>query len=247
MQLNDGNPAVVPTLADQARYWDEWNAAAREDRTLNAASLRQAQAVEDLVAELGRNDLSIIDVGCGTGWLCERLSRHGTVVGTDMVETVLHRARHRWPHVRFICGNIFDLDLPAGGFDVVVSLEVLSHVEDQPSFMSRLASLLKPGGRLVLATQNRPIYERWRSVAAAHPAQLRRWVNAKELRALMAPHFRDVGLASLCPVGDGGFLRIVNSPKLNGALGKVVPKATIERLKERMMLGNTLLTWGTRR
>jgi 2-polyprenyl-3-methyl-5-hydroxy-6-metoxy-1,4-benzoquinol methylase len=247
MQPNEGNPAVGPSIAEQARYWDEWNAAAREDRALNAASLRQAHAVEGLVAELGRSDLSIIDVGCGTGWLCERLSRHGTVTGTDMVETVLDRARQRWPRVRFICGNIFDLDLPPASFDAVVSLEVLSHVDDQPAFMSRLAGLLKPGGRLVLATQNRPIYERWRAVAQAHPAQVRRWVNAKELRALMSPHFRDVRVTSLCPVGDQGFLRIVNSPKLNDALGLVVPKASLERMKERMLLGNTLLSWGTRR
>ena len=247
MLINEGNPAVGPSIAEQARYWDEWNAAAREDRALNAASLRQAHAVEGLVAELGRSDLSIIDVGCGTGWLCERLSRHGTVTGTDMVETVLDRARQRWPRVRFICGNIFDLDLPPASFDVVVSLEVLSHVDDQPAFMSRLASLLKPGGRLVLATQNRPIYERWRAVAEAHPAQVRRWVNAKELRALMSPHFRDVRVTSLCPVGDQGFLRIVNSPKLNDALGVAVPKATLERMKERLLLGNTLLSWGTKR
>lgn len=246
MQPNEGPPTAAPPIADQARYWDEWNAAAREDRALNAASTRQADAVEALVAEFGRSDLSIIDVGCGTGWLCEQLSRYGSVTGTDMTQSVLERARQRWPQARFVCGDIFDLELPQASFDVVVSLEVLSHVADQPAFIARLASLLKPGGRLVLATQNRPIYERWRAVAAPHPAQVRHWVNAKELRALMAPHLHDVQITSLCPVGDRGFLRIVNSPKLNDVLGRVVSPSRIERFKEHMLLGNTLLSWGTR-
>lgn len=247
MAPSETKVVTAPPIADQAHYWDQWNAAYRENHMLHGASTRQAAAVEALVASLGRSDLSIIDVGCGTGWLCERLSRYGSVTGTDMTRSVLERAAQRSPHIKFICGDIFELDLPQASHDVVVSLEVLSHVADQPAFMARLASLLKPGGRLILATQNRPIYQRWRAIPAANPAQLRRWVNARELRALMAPHFRDVGITSLFPVGDMGFLRVVNSVKLNKAMGLLVPPPAIERAKERLLLGNTLLTWGTMR
>src|SRR5687768_3224301 len=117
----------TPPIADQASYWDAWNAAAREGH-LSATAARQGAKVEAIVASLGRTDLSIIDVGCGTGWTCERLMRYGSVTGTDFVGSVLERARQRLPTVNFVCGDFFALDLPRAAFDVVVCLEVLAHV-----------------------------------------------------------------------------------------------------------------------
>ena len=56
------------------------------------------------------------------------------------------------------------LDLELEGFDVIVSLEVLAHVDDKRAFVSRMASLLRPGGMLMLATQNRPVLERCKHI-----------------------------------------------------------------------------------
>jgi len=140
-------PAPPPTVEDQANYWDQWDAQSRE-LSVFGSSARQGKLVEQEVAALGRDDLRILDVGCGTGWTCERLVRFGKVAGTDMTPSVLERARSRAPEVSFVCGDFFEIDFPDTAFDVVVSLEVLSHVADQPAFMDRLASLLKPGGLL---------------------------------------------------------------------------------------------------
>jgi SAM-dependent methyltransferase len=235
----------TPPIADQANYWDTWNAAAREGRISDTAA-RQGAEVEAIVAALGRTDLSIMDVGCGTGWTCERLMKYGAVTGTDFISSVLERARKRLPSVNFVCGDFFALDFPRAAFDVVVCLEVLSHVADQPAFIDKLAGLLKPGGRLILATQNRPILQRWSAVAPPDPNQIRHWVNAKELKALLAPRFRNIDIESMFPVGERGFLRIVNSPKLNAIAGLAVPPGWIERAKERAKLGHTLFAQATK-
>jgi 2-polyprenyl-3-methyl-5-hydroxy-6-metoxy-1,4-benzoquinol methylase len=235
-----------PSIAAQASYWDAWNAAAREEK-LGLGSLRQADEVEARVAALGRRDLSIIDVGCGTGWLCERLAQYGRVTGVDMTPSVLERASRRVPQASFLCGDIHELDLPAGTFDVVVTLEVLSHVADQAAFVARLGCLLKPGGLLVLATQNRPIYERMHSVAPPHPSQIRKWVDARALRSLLDGGFVDVGINSLVPMGNRGFLRVVNSVKLNEWLQTLMAPGALQRAKERALLGSTLLAHATRR
>jgi 2-polyprenyl-3-methyl-5-hydroxy-6-metoxy-1,4-benzoquinol methylase len=229
-----------PPLDAQADYWDRWNAHARETR-LTPSSLRQAAVVEAAAAALGRRDLRTIDVGCGTGWMCERLAAYGRVTGTDMTETVLERARHRVPGVEFVCGDFFALPFPKRSYDLAVALEVLSHVADQSAFVARLAALLKPGGTLVLATQNRPVFERWEAVAPPNPAQIRHWVDHRELRALLAPHFAGVRVTSVCPAGSRGFLRLVNSVKLNRLAGAVVGGARLERFKERLLLGQTLI------
>lgn len=236
----------TPPLADQARFWDRWNAAARETH-ISGSSERQWQAIESLLRAGNGQALDIIDVGCGTGWTCERLAAFGRVTGTDLAESVIERARARLPQVRFLCGDFFALDLPMASFDVAVCLEVLSHVADQHAFLARLAALLKPGGRLILCTQNRPVLERWDSVSPRDPAQIRHWVDARELRRLLSPHFTGIAVQSLFPVGNRGFLRIVNSPRLNALLGSVVSPARLTRLKERAMLGHTLLATAKRR
>lgn len=227
---------------DQRRAWDEWNEVARIDR-LPPASSRQAEVVEQTLNELGggRSDLEIIDVGCGSGWMCDRLTRFGRVTGTDFVRSTLEKAKKRFPAVNFITGDLFDLDLPDAGFDVAVSLEVLSHVADQPAFVAKLAKLLRPGGCLILATQNRPVFERWSAVDPPAPDRIRSWVDATELKALLAPHFCHVRVTSVAPAGDEGFLRIVNSPKLNWLASCVLPEPLIERAKERAMLGSSLV------
>lgn len=70
------------SIQEQSHSWDEWNATGRENR-LGPISLRQAEEVEKYMATLGRTDLELIDIGCGTGWLRERLRKYGRVTGTD--------------------------------------------------------------------------------------------------------------------------------------------------------------------
>ena len=235
------------TLEHQVRAWNEWNETTRGDwmgDARNETSRRQAEIVESSIAALGRHDLSIIEVGCGSGWLCERLQAYGQVTGTDLADEVLGRASKKWPKVRFISGDFMTLDLPMNTFDVVVTLEVLSHLPDQPAFVARLADLLKPGGLLIVATQNRPVLERWSAIGGPTPGQVRKWVNARELRSLMIPHFSELEIDSIVPVGDEGFLRVLNSAKLNRLLQLVIPERTIQRAKERAMLGHTLIAKG---
>jgi 2-polyprenyl-3-methyl-5-hydroxy-6-metoxy-1,4-benzoquinol methylase len=232
-------------IPDQARSWDHWNAAAREKK-ISPSAARHAAAVEARVADLARTNLRIIDIGCGTGWMCERLRKYGHVTGVDLSEQVLQRARARLPDVEFISGDLFQVDLQPRSFDVVVTLEVLSHVKDQRAFVDKLASLLRPDGLLMIATQNRPVFERWSDVGGPNPGQIRHWVDAKGLRALLAPRFGQVHIVSLFPVGDQGFLRIVNSHKLNALVGTVVPARWIEAIKEKAMLGHTLLAHASR-
>lgn len=233
-------------IDDQRRMWSRWNAIGRE-RVLPEGPKRQAAVVEDWLRSLRRTDLDLIDVGCGAGWMCERLIPYGRVVGTDFVEDVLQRAQTRMPRIRFVAGDFMALDFARSSFDVVVTLEVLSHVWDQTAFLARVASLLRPGGLLMLSTQNRPVLERWSVVGAAEPGQLRRWVNASELRALLRPSFDLLQMTSVQPVGDQGFLRVLNSVKLNQVFRAALGARRVERIKERLMLGHTLMALARKR
>lgn len=228
-------------LSAQERFWNDWNAKHREV-IVGPISQMQAEKICGWVTELGSTELTIIDVGCGSGWMCERLICFGQVTGTDLAGEVIDRARARVPRASFLSGDFMSLDLPRHGADVIVTLEVLSHMADQPAFVAKLAEALKPGGHLMIATQNRFVLERYASVAPRGEGQIRQWVDHRQLRKLLLPRFEILELTSIYPnFGHIGLLRLVNSPKLNAVVSRVVPRATIDRLKERWYLGHTLM------
>jgi SAM-dependent methyltransferase len=146
----------------------------------------------------------------------------------------------RAPEVNFIAGDFMNLAIPEASFDVTLSLEVLSHVADQPAFIRKLAHITRPGGYLLMATQNRPVCKLNRDIPPAQPGQLRRWVNSAELRSLVQPWFDVAELRSIEPIGMGGYLRVVNAPKVNRAMNFVTGRR-YEQIKERLGLGFTLM------
>jgi SAM-dependent methyltransferase len=243
----DKSSRIDIPVTEQMTSWDAWNGSAKRDERLGTSSAKQWQRLEQRLNALHRNDLVIVDVGCGSGWTCERLLAYGQVTGIDFSPTTIEAASMRVPTARFVAGNLFEVQLPLGAFDVAVSLEVLAHVADQPAFIRRLSSLLKQGGRLFLATQNRPILERWSAIGGPMPGTIRRWVDHTTLRRLLEPHFENIEIESVYPVGDQGLLRIVNSVKLNRLAVAVFSERVVERRKEWAMLGHTLLAWARKR
>ncbi len=105
-------------------------------------------------------DLTIADVGCGGGLLCEPMARlGGQVTGIDPLQESIEAARqHAEPQglgIRYLAGEAADLARSGGLFDVVVSMEVVEHVPDSALFIRDCAAILKPGGLLLLSTISR--------------------------------------------------------------------------------------------
>jgi len=238
--VTDKSSRLDIELEDQRKAWNRWNAEARE-RTVGGVSVLQAEKVEKWLRQLDRRDLRILDAGCGTGWFCERLLQFGTVTGVDLADEVIQRASARVPQATFIAGDVFSVALPLASFDIVTSFEVLSHVADQPRFTEQLARLLKPEGRLMLATQNRPVLERWSAISGPIPGQIRNWVDSRALRSLLKPHFVIEELTSIHPVGDEGYLRFTNSRLFNWPTALLLGREGRTRLKEKLLLGHTLM------
>lgn len=225
----------------QRKAWNKWNTDAREESPLSVTSQKEVEIIGHWIDQLKRKGLSILEVGCGTGWMSDILSTYGHVTGIDLADEVLERARQRLPHINFIAGSIFDVDLEPAQFDVIVTLDTLSHIADKPAFFERMSQLLNQDGCLIIATQNRPVFERSSDVGGPNDGEIRQWLNAKELKALLSPQFRTDQLVSVDPGGDQGFLRLVNSTKLNNLLSIFLSGKRIERLKEKALLGRELL------
>ena len=236
---------TVPALDAQRRFWNYWNAAHRETG-VDPVCERQADIVTGWLRQARRRDLDLLEVGCGTGWLCPLLTPFGRVTGTDLSDEVLARARERMPDVTFVAGDFMALDFGEARFDAIVTFEVLSHVTDQPAFLSRLARHLRPGGELMLATQNRPVLERLNRVAPPDPGQIRRWVDADELGALLRRDFDVLELFSVFPRSNRGIMRIVHSRTFNLPIRAILGDK-VDRMKEAAGLGWTLMARARRR
>ncbi len=237
----DSRSTPLPDAEIERRFWNSWNAEHRETKPVATSSERQSAMVLEWLAETRRTDLRIVDFGCGSGWLCSRMLPFGRVTGVDLSDEVLARARVRYPAVEFIAGDVAKVPTEVGTFDVVVSLEVLAHVPDQPAYIERVATLLRPGGVFLLASQNPLVLSRTNTVKPPKPGQRRRWVSIGGLRRLLRPWFAIEHLTTIVPTGRLGFLRIVNSYKLNGALDRILGPTRVASYKERLGLGQTIV------
>jgi ubiquinone/menaquinone biosynthesis C-methylase UbiE len=242
---------ATPTTLQQ-NFWNKWNSATRAETisaVTKAISNRQADLVVSWLKSLGRSDLDIIEIGCGTGWLCSQLRPFGRVTATDLADEALDRARHKLTDVKFVAGDFMALDFGQQCFDVAVSLEVLSHVPDQPAFLHKISRLLRPRGHLIMATQNRRALER-NDVPPPEPGQLRRWVDRGELAALLEPEFDVLELFSVTPHFNRGVLRLISSRRLHRMASAVSLGSLLESIMRRLEdadLGWTLMALARKR
>jgi len=102
------------------------------------------------VAERAPKD--VLEVGCGTGELAERLGRElgATVKALDISHRMVELTRARG--VDAVVGDVQQLPYADASFDVVVANWVLYHVPDLDRAVAELARVLRPQGRLVAAT-----------------------------------------------------------------------------------------------
>ena len=95
----------------------------------------------------------VLEIGCSAGYLTHLFSRKADcVVGVDMNQGALTRARRRGRSSLVACGNAEHLPFADGSFDAIVMLEVIEHTGSDVAAVTELRRVLKPGGVLILST-----------------------------------------------------------------------------------------------
>jgi 2-polyprenyl-3-methyl-5-hydroxy-6-metoxy-1,4-benzoquinol methylase len=98
----------------------------------------------------------ILDIGCGDGFHLDLLARHGPpgwrLEGVDLDIRAVTAARRRGLTVHQ--GTIEELNLDAQAFDVIWTIQTIEHVAHPDRLLAACHRLLKPGGRLVIVTDN---------------------------------------------------------------------------------------------
>lgn len=96
----------------------------------------------------------VLEVGCGWGELAEWVARatDADVVAVDFSPRMVDLARERGVDARL--ADVQELPVDAGEFDCAVAAWMLYHVPDLDRGLRELARVLRPGGRLVVATNS---------------------------------------------------------------------------------------------
>lgn len=118
----------------------------------NVFSKRIDRVIRSMDLEPGSR---VLEVGVGTGLSLTAYPPHTDVVGVDLAEDMLSRARRKidrqgWDHVELAVGDAQALDFPDCSFDYVTSFHVVSVVPDPRAMMREMARVCRPGGRLVI-------------------------------------------------------------------------------------------------
>src|SRR5579859_2259705 len=224
----------LPSIEDQRQFWD-WHWQNWEDRkVLNDWTERRAQEILKLIRGLPIARPRMLDFGCGRGWFTERLADLGEAHGIDLSPEGIAAAQARRPDITYLAGNAYEADLPKSYFDVVISQEVIAHVENQAKYVQRACDLLKPGGYFIITTGNKFVMDRLGDVGwnVQPPQHIAVQLSRAQLKDMLSPSFRVLKISTIIPHGKLGILRLVNSHKLNSALQKVIAKSKLDRLKE---------------
>ena len=105
--------------------------------------------------------INILDIGCGGGLLSEPMSRLGAnVVGIDAskknIEVAKFHAKKNKLKINYICASPEILKIQKK-FDVILSMEIVEHVEDINFFIKKSSELLKKNGLMFIATLNKTL------------------------------------------------------------------------------------------
>jgi SAM-dependent methyltransferase len=151
----------APIHADnsaQAEYWGGHAGRRWTDHQDRQDELLQPVSDRLIAAAGAKPGERVIDVGCGCGAttidFAARISPGGEVLGLDISDLMLARARERAPAdlpARFIFADATVQDLAAGWADLIVSRFGVMFFADPALAFANLRRGLRPGGRLVFA------------------------------------------------------------------------------------------------
>src|SRR2546430_4734870 len=98
-------------------------------------------------------EMSILDVGCGPGYVSAAAAKRGaTPIGLDFSREMIAIAKKMFPHIEFREGDAQQLPFSDASFDRVVANFALLHLANPERAMAEAKRVLKSGGRFAFTT-----------------------------------------------------------------------------------------------
>lgn len=145
MQISVHSEAIAQNFSAAASSYERWADPQR----------RSAERLMKLVFAKGPVN-SILDVGCGTGFLTELLHKRYpkvSILGIDVAPEMVQVCRRRWTHVRSMFFQVADAEKfdAEQSFDLIMSNFCFQWFSTRVQSIDRLTGMLNPGGMFAFA------------------------------------------------------------------------------------------------
>lgn len=150
---------------------------------LFGVDLARHRAAYHFALELGADATRTLDLGCGSGYgTAELAAQLPFVIGVDRI----------WPDpdarvtdAHYLCADLRGIPLASDAFDLVVSFQVIEHLEDPGPYLGAIRRLVRPGGVALITTPNRLTSD------GVNPYHVHEY-EAQELEGVLLSHFAAV-------------------------------------------------------
>lgn len=142
---------------DDSTFFSQYKEMARSTHGLEAAG--EWHVFKSLLPDLSGK--SVLDLGCGFGWHClyAREQQASSVVGVDISENMLQKAREQTNDaaITYIQMPIEDIAFSDSQFDIVISSLAFHYIESFEALCKKIHACLKPGGSFIFSVEH-PIF-----------------------------------------------------------------------------------------
>ena len=156
----------IPVLSEIGKYYQSANYVSHSDtskglinRLYHIVRNYTLGSKRKLIQKItGKEKGSLLDVGAGTGAFSNAMQQAGwQVTALEPDDTARKNAAAKYGLQLQSSDNLFSLE--ANQFDAITMWHVLEHVHDLHGYLEKYHSVLKPGGRLVIAVPNYTSYD----------------------------------------------------------------------------------------
>ena len=207
-------------------------------RDLDKAALRGEPSYDWRAGQVRRLDMivraagervqgRVLEDGCGVGMYVEKLAVHGgTVIGLEYDRERATEAHARSAHIVNAAGEF--VPLPAEIFDLILSHEVIEHVQDDRAAIREMVRVLKTGGRIALFCPNRgyPVETHGVYWKGKYYFGNKLFVNylPRRWRDKLAPHVRVYSRRDLEKLFEGLPVRFIERTIVFGAYDNIIAR-----------------------
>lgn len=226
-----------PSLDRQIQFYNAyWN----DLKPFGTYKIYRVQRILNQLVQVRKSlgsDLSILDLGCGDGRSVAIWSILGKATGLDLSTQAMETATKLFPHLKFSAGDATKTDYESASFNVIISQEVLEHIEDQRSYINECHRLLSTGGYLILTTPNRYFFDRVKGGNYSRQP-IEKILTASELKLLVNDYFDVEELNSMVvSTGHYGLYRILSNKLVVGICNRIGLEFIRLRVMEKYRLG----------
>lgn len=116
----------------------------------------QMAAIFEFLPDMNWKNTSTLEVACGGGVFTKKLMEMGVQHASccDIEETCVTACRMTNPKATVINSSVTDLAFANDEFDLVLAIDIIEHIEPDAVMLAELNRVLRPGGYVVICTQN---------------------------------------------------------------------------------------------